>query len=301
VRERAEALASEFSARPYTMLSDMLAKEEIDIVSICTAGAEGGSHHFAPLHLCHESGKHVLCETPLSNHLVQAQEMVQQTLERGLYLGVAFCQRFSPLAQKAREWIMEGRLGQLLLVNATVWAEVPQDRTEWHHLRAHHSESCDLLRYFCGEVVKAHSFCNRSLKKGGTEKRSTWSNLQVNLLFNSGVVGHLIASCDGNPRLEESRFEVMGTQGRLVLQNYGESLCFYPREGDEVQILSKALRVEAQEQAIHSRVRRFVTQVYQGVPLSELEANGEDALAAQEILEAICASWEHDSIQEIAL
>ena len=46
-----------------------------------------------------------------------------------------------------------------------------------------------------------------------------YSNVQVNLEFANGVVGHLTGSYDANPSHNLERCEVMGTEGRFVLEN----------------------------------------------------------------------------------
>src|SRR5438045_1854459 len=76
IKTRAEAAAAPCGARAYTSLAALLAGEEIDAVSVCTAGAQNGSHHFGPVIQCLDAGKHVLCEKPLSNQLVEARAMV---------------------------------------------------------------------------------------------------------------------------------------------------------------------------------------------------------------------------------
>src|SRR5690348_1650938 len=62
VAERAEAAAAHYGGRAYTSVSEMLAHEALDAVSVCTAGEENSSHHFEPVMQCFEAGKHVLCE-----------------------------------------------------------------------------------------------------------------------------------------------------------------------------------------------------------------------------------------------
>ena len=52
---------------------------------------------------------------------------------------------------------------------------------------------------------------------GPDGKRVCWSNVQVNILFANGVVGHLTGSYDVNPAHNLERCEVMGTEGRFVL------------------------------------------------------------------------------------
>ena len=60
-------------------------------------------------------------------------------------------------------------------------------------MRALHPHSFDVMRYFAqSEVSKVQAF----FKKG--KDRAIWSNVQVNLLYENGIIGHLRGSYDGN-------------------------------------------------------------------------------------------------------
>src|SRR5689334_16737470 len=74
--ERAKSAAERFGGKVYDSVPAMLAAEQLDSVSVATAGFENGSHHFEPVIQCLESGVHVLCEKPLSNDIQEARKMV---------------------------------------------------------------------------------------------------------------------------------------------------------------------------------------------------------------------------------
>ena len=48
LKEKAEAAARQIGARAYHSVGALLQNEEFEAVSICTAGAQNGSHHFSP-------------------------------------------------------------------------------------------------------------------------------------------------------------------------------------------------------------------------------------------------------------
>ncbi|GAA3326178.1 hypothetical protein GCM10020331_061020 [Ectobacillus funiculus] len=64
--ERARSIANQYGVMAYTDMQTMLHNEEIDIVSIATAGEENGGHHYAPAIMAIEAGKDVLVEKNLS-------------------------------------------------------------------------------------------------------------------------------------------------------------------------------------------------------------------------------------------
>jgi predicted dehydrogenase len=297
--ERAQAAAERFGGRAYDSVPSMLAAEQLDSVSVATAGFENGSHHFEPVVQCLEAGVHVLCEKPLSNDIEEARKMVALARGRDLYFGCDLNHRFTPLASKARDWADSGKLGALLLSNVTLWINNPNDTSPWFHLRALHPHSLDVMRYFCGRAVKVHAFFNRAPKGDGF--RLCWSNAQINVLFENGVVGHLTGSYDANMKLNLERCEVLGTEGRFVLDNAYEQLTLYPRNSDEMTVLRNPLFVGIKtfDETIHRRINRWVEQVSSGVPREQIDASGEDGLAVQEIIEAAIQSWEGNCVVNV--
>ena len=64
------------------------------------------------------AGKHVLCEKPLAMSEAQAREMVEGCARAGVTLMEAFMYRLHPQWVRAREWVAQGRLGDLLAVQS---------------------------------------------------------------------------------------------------------------------------------------------------------------------------------------
>jgi UDP-N-acetylglucosamine 3-dehydrogenase len=302
IRDKAEAAAKTCGATPYTSLAQMLDKEKLDAVSVCTAGAQNGSHHFAPVMQCLSKGVSVLCEKPLSNQLTEARAMVQKARSEGVYLGTDLNHRFTPQAELAKQWIQDGKLGTVLLANVTLWIDNPTDRSPWYHLRALHPHSLDVMRYFCGKATKVHAFFNRAPKADSPDgKRVCWSNVQMNVLFENGAVGHLTGSYDANPRLNLERAEIMGTEGRFVIDNCYEKMTWYPRHSAELTIIPNPLfgGVPNFDNTITRRVHHWVKDLLAGTPADKIEASGADGLAVQEIIEAAIRSWENDMVMPV--
>jgi predicted dehydrogenase len=294
--ERAEATAQRFGARAYTSLEAMLANEQLDAVSVATGGVENGSAHFAPVMQCLNAGLHVLCEKPLSNDIGEAREMERVAGEKSLYLGVNLNHRFVAPAARAREWIAQGDLGELLLINMALWISNANESTEWFHLRALHPHSIDVMRYFCGPVRRVQAFCTRP------DGRRCWSNASINMEFHSGVVGHLTGSYDMSMLHPIERCEVAGTKGRFVLENVYETLTLYPRESPELRVLRNSIFGGAGgfDVTFKNRIHRWLEQITAAVARDEIEGSGADGLAAQEVIEAAIESFQHRSVVEVA-
>ncbi|HSK34736.1 MAG TPA: Gfo/Idh/MocA family oxidoreductase [Propionicimonas sp.] len=97
---------------------DLIARDDIDLIDICTPGDSHAEIATAAL----RAGKHVLCEKPLANTVAQAEEMsaaAAEAAERGVFAMVGFTNRRVPAMALARKMIAEGRLGKIRQVRAS--------------------------------------------------------------------------------------------------------------------------------------------------------------------------------------
>jgi len=108
-----------------------LRSEQLDMVSVATAGVENGSHHHKPAMQALAAGKHVLVEKPISNNLAEAKEMVAEARRRGVCLAVDLNHRFTPATRLAKEKITSGALGEVLFVNMNLWIRNPKDDPQY--------------------------------------------------------------------------------------------------------------------------------------------------------------------------
>src|SRR5918995_236185 len=98
-RTRADAAAHELGIKAYYDVEELLKGEQLDMVSVATAGVENGSHHYAPAMQVIGAGKHVLVEKPISNNLAEAKEMVAEARKRNVSMAVDLNHRFTPATQ----------------------------------------------------------------------------------------------------------------------------------------------------------------------------------------------------------
>ena len=104
-RERAE----QFNVKWYADYEEMMEKEEIDAVTVCTP-------HFlhAPMTVyALKQGKHVLCEKPMALHVQEADEMIDAAEKTGSKLGVISIGRTEPAARWGKNLIERGELGRI--------------------------------------------------------------------------------------------------------------------------------------------------------------------------------------------
>ena len=112
VKERAEALAARYGGRVFSSVEELLACEEIDAVSVCTANATHARITVDALN----AGKHVLCEKPMATTPEECEEMVRAARDAGRRLMIAHNQRYMPAHQAARELIAGDAIGRPLSV-----------------------------------------------------------------------------------------------------------------------------------------------------------------------------------------
>ena len=280
IKEKADKAAEAYGTKAFYSVKEMLAAGiEIDAASMCTAGVENGGDHYEPTMELLEGGLPVLGEKPISNDLEKARAMVALAKEKNLRYGIDLNHRFTPAALRAKEWIDEGRLGELNIINMTMWINNPNESSPWFHIRALHPHSLDVMRYFAGDVEKVQAFFKRGLKRDDPNtRRVCWSNVQANLLFKSGAVGHLTGSYDAGGSYGLETLEVVGSQARFVIRDACEHLEFYPRFSQEVETYSYLGGMMSFGETFASRIGSWVEQNLAQVKPEEVDASGAAAL-----------------------
>ncbi|MGQ9628821.1 MAG: Gfo/Idh/MocA family protein [bacterium] len=294
IKERADAAAQKFGGRAFYSVKEMLASGiKLDACSMCTRGEENGGDHFIPTMELLEAGIPVLGEKPISNKIEEGKQMVALAKKKKIPYGINLNHRFTPAAVRAKEWIDSGRLGKLHIINMRMWINNPVETSPWFHMRALHPHSFDVMRYFCGDVKSVAAF----MMKG--EGRKIWSNCQVIVQFENGVVGNLTGSYDAGGSYGLERCEVVGSKGRFVLEDACEHLHFYSRSSIETETYSYLGGMRSFSETFKSRIGVWIDQIEAGAKYDEIDGSGEDALKAQLIIEAAIKSWETHSIVDL--
>ena len=132
-RRAAEAAARLGWAESATDWRAVVARDEVDLVDICTPGDSHAEIAIAAL----EAGKHVLCEKPLANTVAEAEEMAaaaDRARTAGVRAMVGFTYRRVPAIALARRLVAEGRIGEVRHVRAQYlqdWIADPQAPHSW--------------------------------------------------------------------------------------------------------------------------------------------------------------------------
>jgi len=291
-RDRADVAGERLGVPRFYDAASMLAALQPDVCSVATGGVEYGSDHYEPTMQAFEAGCHVLCEKPICNTIPEAEEMVACARAHNRCFGIDFNHRFTPAAKVAKQWVDDGSIGEQLFANMSMWIHNPNESSPYYMIKALNPHSVDIMRHFSGDIEAVHCFCHKG------PGRTIWSNMQLNVRFTSGAVGHLTASYDmarGHPM---ERCEVAGINGRFVLEDMWREATLYRAGSFVKQVYSNPVfgGVRDFEDTFRNRITRFVEQVAEGAKPDEIDGSGADGLAAQKVLSAAIVSLETDSV-----
>lgn len=133
--EAVAAAAKKYGWQSYeTDWRSVLARDDIDIVDICTPGSSHEEIAIAAL----QAGKNVICEKPLANTVAEAERMAAAAAVASGKSMVAFNYRRVPALAHARNLVAEGRLGRIFHVRAVYlqdWIIDPEFPLVWRLIK----------------------------------------------------------------------------------------------------------------------------------------------------------------------
>lgn len=107
---------------------EVLRDPTIDAVHVCTPNAQ----HYSMTKDALETGKHVLCEKPITTAVREAEELVSLAAKQGLRNCVCHNLRYYPMVQQMRQLREAGELGEILVVQGTYSQDWLLYDTDWN-------------------------------------------------------------------------------------------------------------------------------------------------------------------------
>lgn len=230
---RAAEAAELFGVQAYDNVDDFLAREDIDVVCICTASGQ----HLEPTLAAAKAGKHVLTEKPLEISLERADQMIAACRSQGVKLGCIFQNRFKPDYLKVKEAIKQGLLGKLSMGNAYI---------KWYREESYYSNSnwkgtlggdggaalinqgihtIDLLLDIMQEVESVYGQVRTVVHDiEGEDLGASVIN------FKNGAIGTIEGGTSLYPGYPE-RLEIFGEKGSIILE--GSHIAHWNIKGEE--------------------------------------------------------------------
>lgn len=301
----AKEAADKFGVKnTYGDLHEMLAKEKLDIVDICTPPRTHASLAIDAM----EAGCHVLTEKPMATTIQEADEIVNSSKKNGVKLCVVHQNLCNPVVTRARELVETGAIGEILHVEARTSerkdSELCQNRNHWCHklpggiffeIIPH---PVYLLQAFLKDLEPVHVVGRK------VSDREWMKNDELRVLLEGkNGLGSIVASC--NSLIHGDTLDIFGSAMGLRADLWGRTLItFKPRTqsaksigmsnlnlslqlfkvvGSTASTFLKAIRGKAS--AHYTFISRFVDSVTQG---SKPPSTAEEGKATVRLLELIC-------------
>ena len=218
--QKAKKAAQEYGVPYYTNFVDLIERDDIDVISICTPSGM----HLEPALAAAQSGKHVIVEKPIEIKLERADQVIDACQKANVKLAVIFQHRFGEGVQRLRKAVQQGHLGKLILGDAYV---------KWHRTQEYYDtggwrgtlkgdgggalinqsiHTIDLLQWIMGPVKTV------SGKVGTFTHNIEGEDMGLALLsFENGAMGIIEGSTSIYPGFPE-RLEIHGEKGTVILE-----------------------------------------------------------------------------------
>lgn len=231
---RAAEFAEKQCCKAFATLEEMLASEEIDIVSICTPS---GTH----AELCIKAAKakkHIVVEKPMAITKAQLSGIVDAVEQNHVQLTSVCQRRFSENVQKIKAAIENGQLGKLLIGDVYMkfyrspeYYQSAGWRGTWAMdgggaLMNQGIHGIDVLLYLMGPVTSTFSFCRTLDRDIEVEDAAV-----AVVTYANGAIGTIEGATCVTPGYP-CRIEISGTKGTIVLD--GENITRWDVDGQSL-------------------------------------------------------------------
>ncbi len=182
-------------SRLYPSWQEMLEKESLDIVSVCTYPVP----HREIVSATAASGvKAIFCEKAMATSLREADEMIAACATHGVKLSINHTRRWDWRFRTVKSLIEQGRIGDLQAMTLNFSGGMTNGGTHYF----------DMLRFFAGDVAWAvgHLSGKELLDPGGSGY----------FYFHNNVRCHVNSVGGGRA---DSIFELIGNQGRITISS----------------------------------------------------------------------------------
>lgn len=208
----------------------LVESNEIDLIDICTPN----DLHRPVAIAAAKSGKHILCEKPIARNTQEAYEMYEAVREAGVINMMIFNYRFVPAIALAKQFIDEGKIGDIRHFNAVYyqdWLTDPDFPWVWRHdvnasgSGAHgdmNAHMVDLARYLVGEFKSVcglqETFITERPVVSGKEMGKVTTDDATSFLakFENGAMGSFLATRLASGKKNFLRLEIFGSLGGLT-------------------------------------------------------------------------------------
>ncbi|MBN2316859.1 MAG: Gfo/Idh/MocA family oxidoreductase [Sedimentisphaerales bacterium] len=247
IPDRAKKLADKHGVRAFDDYEQMLASDEIDVVTIATPSG----FHMEPTIAAAEAGKHVICEKPVEITLDRIDAMIAAHEKAGTRLGGIFPYRFNDMMTPMREAINSGRLGVITYASIFVpwWRTDEYYKDSWHGTwkldggGALMNQSIHMVDMLC-DVMPPIETIQAFTGKLGHPQIETEDTAVAVMRYTNGALGMIYGTTASFPG-QFRRFEITGTKGTIInVENSITVWQFADEKPEDAEVLKKFGQIE---------------------------------------------------------
>jgi UDP-N-acetyl-2-amino-2-deoxyglucuronate dehydrogenase len=218
IEDRAREAAEKYSIPNWTnKYEEMLKRDDIDLISICTPSGLHPEHGIRAA----KAGKQVLTEKPMACRLNEADELIKACDEANVKLFVVLQNRLNPAIQLVRRAFDEGRFGKIYMITSNVFWTRPQDyydmapwRGTWEldggAFMNQASHYVDMVQWFGGPIEEVKAIT--STLERNIEAEDTGSAI---IRFQNGAIGSINVTMLTYPKNLEGSITILGEKGTV--------------------------------------------------------------------------------------
>lgn len=219
IEQRAKEKAEEINCKYYTNYDEMLEKEEIDAIAICSPSGLHPEHGIKAA----KKGIHVITEKPMAINIKSADNLIKACDENNVKLFVVKQNRLNSTVQLVKNAINKKRFGRIYMVTVNVFWTRPQsyyDAAKWRGtweldggaFMNQASHYVDMLEWLIGPVESVMAHTGTLDRKIETEDTGTAS-----IKFRNGAIGSMNVTMLTYPKNLEGSITILGEKGTVKL------------------------------------------------------------------------------------
>ena len=294
VKDKANALAKQFSAKPYYTITDLVAGEkEIDLIAICTPNGLHAEHSILSM----QAGSNVLCEKPLCISTADSTRMIATATNCRRKLFVVKSTRYNPALAALKKLIDDKSLGKLYSFQLNCFWNRPDEyyADSWRGslsldggtLFTQFSHYIDALLWLLGDVNVVSGFRKNAAHQKSIEFEDSGI---VAIEMENGMLGGLNWSVNAFQKNMEISLTILAEKGSIRIGGeYMNKIEYQLFAGESVDIYSKG---SANDYGFYKGSMSNHDKVYENL-LTALQddnhpfANAKDGLKTVETIERI--------------
>lgn len=213
--ERTERRAAAYNTTAFTDLDEMLASAKPDLVTTCLPNEE----HFAPTLQLIRHSVPLLVEKPLVFSVDEADQLVAEARQRGLFFAINFNHRYAEPVRRAHRAIGDGALGEIVHATWRFGGEPNFGESPYGNLFETQCHGFDMLEHLAGPIASVMA------QMSNKTNSAAYNTVAIAIEFANRGVGSLLGTYDSSYAYPDTQYiEINGTKGRALIQDTVQKL-----------------------------------------------------------------------------